>query len=242
MVPLYSCLSFAKALFCLGPEPPCHDNLPAEGGDAEGHHFINTYVKKFNQFCLKLGCVLLGYDLLYQRICQHLFLPTRWDVFLQHPWSILTYFWVHDLFFPTLWDTLCLYAFGNIIISIWHSRSLLWLYLLGGLFSGISVLAIYYIAPGLKHSPTEWLTGSAGCLYAIMVAAASILPHTRFRFPFLGNIKLKHIANALILLACLDLLSSSQPPALARLSGAVVGYLYVRCVRKWQQKRSPLRY
>ena len=72
----------------------------------------------------KVVCVLLGYTNAYQALYQALILPAGWQSFLEQPWSLLTYFWVHDQFWNVLWDIAFLYAFGQLLVAIWHSRVL----------------------------------------------------------------------------------------------------------------------
>jgi membrane associated rhomboid family serine protease len=184
--------------------------------------------------------VLLGYESYYQAAYQYLILPASWESFLRQPWSIFTYFWIHERFFSIIWNALFLYAFGQVMQSIWHTRVLKIIYVLGGMVAGMAFLLLYNLAPGLRgHAAT--LIGPAGNLYAIMVAAALVFPDFYFRLFLVGNIKIKHIAAILLLLACFEL-GSHQAIGIAHLSGGLVGYIYVKFISKFIKFKSILGY
>ncbi|OJW71791.1 MAG: hypothetical protein BGO68_03270 [Candidatus Amoebophilus sp. 36-38] len=188
----------------------------------------------------KAICVLLGYESYYQAIYQYLILPASWESFLHQPWSIFTYFWIHERFFSIIWNALFLYAFGQVMLSIWNSKVLKVIYLFGGIVAGISFLLLYNLAPGLRgHVGT--LVGPAGNLYAIMVATALVLPNFYFRLFFVGAIKIKHIAAVLLLLACFEL-SSHQAIGIAHLAGGLAGYIYVIFINKFVNHKPILGY
>ncbi len=188
----------------------------------------------------KAVCVLLGYTNYYQALYQALILPARWQSFLQQPWSLLTYFWVHDQFWNLLWDIAFLYAFGQLLISIWHSRVLKMIYLVGGIASGVFFLLLCYVAPGL-HGYMGKLVGPAGSLYAVMVATVVATPHFYLRLLVLGSIKLKHIASVLLLLSCFEI-ANYQAVGIAHLSGALIGYLCVKYMRGFLSVQSIFSY
>jgi len=195
-------------------------------------------------FCIlvvsKAMCVLLGYEIYYQRIYQYLILPASWKIFLRQPWSIFTYFWIYEQFFSIIWNAFFLHTFGHLIVSIWHSRILKYIYILGGIVAGVFFLLLYNLAPGLKGYMGS-LVGPAGSLYAVMAAAAIALPNFYFKLLFIGRIKIKHIATALLLLTCFEV-ASHQSVAIAHLCGAIVGYMCVQYIRKFTHFRSYLVY
>ena len=180
---------------------------------------------------IKTAWVLTGYEAHYQTLYQYLSLPASWKAFLHQPWSIVTYFWVHEHFFGTIWSLLLLYAFGQVVMNSLGSKSLLALYVLGGVGGGIFFLLLYNLAPPFRGLSTS-LIGSAGSLYAVMVGAATGVPYFSFRLLFLGTIRIKYIVGFLLLLSFLEL-SDHQPAAgIANLGGALLGYMYASQVSK----------
>jgi membrane associated rhomboid family serine protease len=188
----------------------------------------------------KAICVLFGYENYYRVIYQYLVLPANWNSFLHQPWSIFTYFWIQQEFFSIIWNSLFLYAFGQLIVTLWDSRVLKRIYILGGIVAGILFLLIYNLVPSL-HSYAENLVGPSGNLYAVMVAAAIVLPNFYFRLLFLGSIKIRYIAAILLLLACFEV-GSHQAIGIAHLAGGLAGYIYVKFLNKFFKYNSILSY
>jgi membrane associated rhomboid family serine protease len=182
---------------------------------------------------IKTGLVLAGYEGWYQILFRTLTLPAVWETFLQQPWSLVTYFWVHDAFFDVVWHLLFLYSFGQLLLNSLSSKSLIVLYILGGLGGGICFLLLYNLAPGFQGIHTR-LVGSAASLYAVMAGAATLLPHFYFQFLLIGRIKVKYIVGALLLLSCFEL-SQHQAVGIANLSGALIGYWYVRSFSQFEK-------
>jgi membrane associated rhomboid family serine protease len=175
---------------------------------------------------LKTGLVLAGYEQLYRFFLQNLALPASWGSFLQQPWSALTYFWVQDGFFDVIWHILFLYNFGQLVLYRLRSSNLIWLYILGGIGGSLGFLLVYNLAPGFQGMPMR-LMGPSTSLYAVMVAAGTLLPDFYFQVLLLGRVKVKYIIGALLLLSCFEL-SQHQVSGVANLSGALIGYLYIR--------------
>jgi membrane associated rhomboid family serine protease len=174
----------------------------------------------------KVGLVLVGWGYLYRLWWSYLTLPSPWESFLQQPWSMLTYFWLHDGFFNLVWHLLFLYSFGQLVLYRLTSKSLVLLYVLGGLGGGLCFLLLYNLASGFQGIQTK-LIGPASSLYAVMAGAAFLLPDFYFQFFLIGRIKVKYIVGILLLLSLFEL-AQYQASGVASLSGALIGYLYVR--------------
>lgn len=175
---------------------------------------------------LKIGFLLAGYAEVYQAWWYDLTLPAAWDSYLQQPWSLLTYFWIHDNFFEIIWHLLFLYSFGQLLLYKLRSRHLIILYLLGGIGGGLCFLLLYKVAPGFQGVQAR-LVGAATSLYAVMAGAATLSPHFYFHLLLIGRIPVKYIVGALLLFSCFEL-SQHQVVGVANLSGALIGYVYVR--------------
>lgn len=182
---------------------------------------------------VKTGLVLADYEGLYQVLFRYLTLPAAWEAFLQQPWSLFTYFWVHDAFFDVVWHLLFLYSFGQLFLHSRSSRSLMILYILGGLGGGVCFLLLYNLAPGFQSIYAR-LVGSAASLYAVMTGAATLLPHFYFQLLLVGRIKVKYVVGALLLLSCFEL-SQRQTVGIVNLSGSLIGYLYVRWLPQFEK-------
>ena len=176
---------------------------------------------------LKTVLVLVGGQATYAFLLQYLVLPSSWASYLQQPWTLLTYGWVHTSFFTTLWGFAILYTLGQIVVNLIGNRHFMALYLLGGLAGGGVFLLLYQLSPHLQDTSTL-LFGFSGSLYAIVAAAATLAPQLSFSFLLLGAIRLKYIAGFLILFSLASLSGGAAADSAAQLGGALLGYLYVR--------------
>jgi membrane associated rhomboid family serine protease len=176
---------------------------------------------------LKIVLVVGGYGAAYASLYQNLVLPTSWSAYLHQPWALLTHFWIHVSFFPTLWGLLLLHTLGQIALHRLGSRHFMVLYLLGGLAGGGFFLLLYNIAPYYRGT-TAILAGFSGSLYAVMVAAAMLSPQHSLLLFLLGSIRLKYIVGLFILLTVVNLLGDESAAGIAHLGGALLGYVYVK--------------
>ena len=181
----------------------------------------------FALLLLKIVLVIGGYEAAYTALCHSLALPASWSSFLHRPWSLLTHFWVHVSFVPTLWGLLLLHTLGQVVVNRLGSRHFVTLYLLGGLAGGLLFLLLYNVAPHFQGT-TASLLGFSGSLYAVMVAAATLAPQFSFSFFLLGPLRLKYIAGFLVLTVLLNLVGAEPAASIAHLGGVLLGYIYVK--------------
>lgn len=176
---------------------------------------------------LKIVLVIGGYEMAYTALYQGLALPASWAVCLHQPWALLTHFWVHVSFFPTLCGLLLLHTLGQVIMNRLGSRHFVALYLLGGLAGGFLFLLLYNVAPHFQGTSAS-LLGFSGSLYAVMVAAATLAPQFSFSLFILGPLRLKYIVGFLVLVVLLNLVGAEPAASIAQLGGALLGYVYVK--------------
>lgn len=152
--------------------------------------------------------------------------------FLSHPWGIITYQFIHGGILHLLFNMLWLYWMGRIFIEFLGSRKLLSVYLIGGMAGAILFMIAYQLLP-LFSSISEFgkVIGASGSVLAITVAAATLVPDYTIGLLFFGQVKLKYLAIAAIIL---DLLSMAGPNAgghIAHLGGAMFGFVYIKLLR-----------
>lgn len=121
--------------------------------------------------------------------------PSDVRLLLTHPWTPLTYMFVHFSFWHLLINMLWLWMFGRLLTDIFSNRALTLLYLTGGL-SG----ALFYIAATLFLPVSSALCGASAAVVAVMTAAGLRLPDMPVRLFFFAPVKLKWIVLAGILL------------------------------------------
>ncbi len=161
-------------------------------------------------------------------------LPSYLNEFIFRPWTIITYAFAHSLggLGHIFWNMLFLYWFGKLIVEYLGSQKLVNLYLLGAITGGVSYLVIYNITPGLNDAPSV-LVGASGAVYAITVAAATLIPNYTFYLLFLGPVKIKYIALFGIVVSVVALNAGNNLGGeLAHLGGALMGYFYIKQLQK----------
>ncbi len=157
---------------------------------------------------------------------------TRWfvlsdsfDTILIHPWSLITYGFIHFGFLHILFNMIWLYWFGQFVLNLFTGKRLITVYMLGALFGGLLFVLAYNLFPVFAER-RGFLIGASGAVTAIMVFIAAYAPNTEVRF-FTFNIKLWHIALFLFLFDLVRIPTSGNAGGMmAHVGGALFGYVY----------------
>jgi len=72
------------------------------------------------------------------------------------------------------------------------------------------------------------MVGASAAVYAITVAAATLLPNYTFHLLFIGAVRIKYIALFYIVLSFLGSVGGNAGGNIAHLGGAFIGYFYIR--------------
>lgn len=148
---------------------------------------------------------------------------------LRHPWGIFTYMFIHEGFWHILWNMLGLYWFGQIVQDMIGKPKILPLYIFGGFFGGLLYILAYNIFPVFSTvvSAATCIGASAGVM-AIVLAAATIAPDYELRFVIFGNIKIKWIAMAYVVLDLINIQNGNAGGHIAHLGGALFGFIFIK--------------
>lgn len=162
----------------------------------------------------------------YSEFMSLLAVPQGLTQLAYQPWSILTYMFVHDGFFPILWNLLLLYWFGRIFVQIAGNERVLPLYVMGGIAGAIFYITFLYVVPGLAGT-AQPMIGATSAVMAIVVATAAMRPNYSLRLIFLGAVKLKWIALVMVIIDLFSVANMSYAGgSLAHLGGASIGLLF----------------
>ncbi len=157
-------------------------------------------------------------------------LPTDFVRFLQQPWSVITYAFLHSGVWHLLWNMLYLYVFSKFILNLFTEKRLLTVYLLGAIAGGAVFLLLYNLLPAFKGYSV--LLGASAAVNAVIVFIATYTPNTEIRV-FFFNLKLWHIALIFVLIDLLGLPTSGNAGgSIAHLGGAAFGFLYAQQLLK----------
>lgn len=159
---------------------------------------------------------------------ENLAISSNWKEVLRHPWTFFTSMFLHEGPWHLVFNMLWLYWFGRITGDLLGDRTILPLYIMGGLFGAI----LYLITSTLTGwSGGDMALGASGAVMAIVLAAAVTSPDYQMRFIIIGTVKLKYIALVVIILDLLGTMAGNSGGHFAHLGGALFGYLYVLGLR-----------
>lgn len=162
---------------------------------------------------------------------QQVAIPALIGDFIQKPWTIITYAFAHDLgdIFHILFNMLFFYWFGRLFVEYLGSDKLIAVYLLGAFAGAIAYLLVYNLIPFYQERvPGGGMIGASAAVYAVAVAAATLLPDYTFFLLFLGPVRIKYIAAFYIFLSFLGSVGPNEGGNVAHLGGALLGFVYIK--------------
>lgn len=177
---------------------------------------------------------------IYEKVIDTLAFPAGWQGSFVHFWSWITAMFLHEDFTHILWNLIAFYWFGNIVGDLIGDHRILPIYLMAGISGWIFYLGGASLLPHLIH-PQSHILGASGAVMGIVVAAGVLAPDYIMRLILLGDIKLKFIVLAFVLLDVLWLANDANTGGhIAHLGGAVFGWMYVAMLRQGRDLGNPV--
>ncbi|RYE91095.1 MAG: rhomboid family intramembrane serine protease [Cytophagaceae bacterium] len=167
----------------------------------------------------------------YQPLMRQLALSSDGPTLLRHPWTLLTYAFVHEGFLHILFNMLNLYWFGQLIREYLGDRRLVSLYVLGALAGAAFFLLAYNFIPALMPMVGQPVIGASASVTAIIVAAATLLPDFTFMLFIVGAVKIKWIAVAVVLISLAGINGGNPGGEITHLGGALLGFVYIKMMQ-----------
>ena len=187
-------------------------------------------------FILLISRVVLtlsGFGAVHKEGLKWIMMPASLPTLAKQPWSIFTYFFLHEGLFHILSNLLFLYYFGLLIHQYLGSRKLTNLYILGGVFGAGFYVLMYNIAPYFSGAvDTSFMLGASVGVFAVVVGAATLAPQTTFVLFLLGPVKIVYIAAFYVLLSFANSIGENAGGEIAHLGGAMLGYGYIVALRR----------
>ncbi|WP_214226888.1 rhomboid family intramembrane serine protease [Pedobacter sp. B4-66] len=152
-------------------------------------------------------------------------LPTRF-------YTILTYQFFHEGFLHLLFNMLWLYWVGRIFLDFLKPRQFHFVYLAGGFAGAILFALAFNIFPVFIGSVSVGsVIGSSAAVMAIIVATATLVPDYSIRLLLFGDVKLKYLAIAYIVLDLIGTTSQNAGGSFAHIGGAIIGFTYIKMLQ-----------
>lgn len=147
---------------------------------------------------------------------------------LRHPWSPITYMFVHATFGHIFFNMLILFFFGPPLERAWGGREFLKFYLVCGVGAALTSVLLYrWIGP-------VSVIGASGALMGVMLAFALKWPNARVFLWFIIPVKVKYLVGVIIVLdlwatrSALGAVSGGGVATWAHLGGAATAWIYLR--------------
>ncbi len=162
-----------------------------------------------------------------------LFLPSNLSDLITHPWTLVTYMFMHADIWHILFNMLWLYWLGQIFLLYLNGRQLVTLYFLGGLSGAFLYLLVYNVFPSLELNRFgSLLVGASASVMAIVFAISTLVPNFMINLFIIGPVRLKFIALATVIIDIISIQYSNAGGHIAHLGGAVLGYFFGLKMRK----------
>lgn len=145
------------------------------------------------------------------------------------PWTVATYMFTQFSPLHLLFNLLWLFWFGKILLLSCPSRRLVWLYIGGGVAG-----AAAFILSGVLGADPGWLVGSSASVMAVMTAAAVLMPDRHINFLLVGEVRLKWVAGAAVVLTFLGIGGGDGGAQSAHIAGVLYGLV---CGLVWRRDR-----
>ncbi|MBN2301947.1 MAG: rhomboid family intramembrane serine protease [Lentisphaerae bacterium] len=142
-------------------------------------------------------------------------------------WQVFTYMFLHGSILHLCFNAIVLYVFGVRMEKVLGPERFMFLYLVSGLVAGLGWLAISGWSYGL-------CIGASGAVYGVIGTFAAMFPREQLiLFPFPIVVSVRTMAIAVIVFSLVSLFAGLNDVAhAAHMSGAVVGYLYGRRLKR----------
>lgn len=162
-------------------------------------------------------------------IKEYISVPAYLPELLYKFWTPLTYMFGHEGVFHFIFNMLWLYWFGRIFEDFLTARQLTFTYISGGLMGALLFIAFYNIFPAFNDSvATASLIGASASVMAIVVATATLLPDYSIRLILFGDVKLKFLVIAFIVLDIIGIAGLNAGGMIAHLGGALMGFIFIK--------------
>ena len=147
--------------------------------------------------------------------------------FLQRPWTVLTYFFVHTRFLALLLNMVVLAVVGRMFYRYLGGRKFIVTFLACGVAGSVPVLLASFLFKSLLS--TTLLTGASAAVMGVLVALATYLPDYDLKFfPNQGKgFKFKYLVLIFVGFDLLMVLTAKSPTNMANLGGELCGFLMI---------------
>lgn len=200
-----------------------------EGGYLTRLIYINAAVFLAVKISL-IVCTLFNVPTSWIRFIE---MPASLSVLIYRPWTIISYMFLHTEFLHIIFNLLALYWFGKIFLMFFNQKQIVGVYILGGLGGAVIYLIGYNLLPYFAQSvPNAYILGASASVMAILFATVVYSPNYEIRLALIGNVRLKYLGLAFLIIDILGITATNAGGSMAHLGGAAIGCLYALILKK----------
>ena len=194
------------------------------------------FLKSGNPFIIYIGISVLVFLIvnlfsISGLASQYLAFPSKPELWLNRFYTIITYQFLHGDFFKLLFNMLWLFWMGQLILDFIKPRQFHFIYLGGAIFGAIFYALIFNLIPSFNSNDTSYLIGSSAAVIAILAATATLVPNYSIQLMFFGQVRIKFIVLAYILIDVLSTISINPGSSFAHLGGVLFGFGYIKLLQ-----------
>lgn len=150
--------------------------------------------------------------------------------FINKPWSIMTYSFLHQGLLHFAMNMVMLYYVSKLFFYRFNTKLFLNIYLLGALIGGVLFLLSYNLFPVFSNQ-MGFLVGASASVMAVLIFICASLPQMEVSV-FTFKIKLWQLGAFFVVLDLVQIPNGNSGGHIAHLGGALLGYLYATQLKK----------
>jgi len=159
--------------------------------------------------------------------------PSNLSVLLTRFWTPFTYLFLNRGLLTFIFDMLWFYWIGQIFHEYLGNKKLTAIYIFGGLGGAALFVLGYNIFPLFAtYKLHETVVGAPGCIMAVIVGTATLLPDYTIFMMFIGAVRLKWLALVYVLIDLFLLVGPEPGEAFVHLGGALLGFIYIKQLQR----------
>jgi len=173
-------------------------------------------------------------EFFYRQVLNWLSLPPQTDTLLTRPWTFISTMITHHSIWQLISSMLWLWCFGYILQDLAGNNKLIPIYIYGGITGSVFFVLMNNMVPVLANQvgTAAPLLGAGSAVMAIAVATTTLAPDYRI-FPLInGGIPLWVITLIFVAIDFATLAGSNAGIGAGHLAAGVVGYLFIRQLRR----------
>lgn len=192
---------------------------------------------------VNLACFLQGKasENFGEWVLRWLSVPSNPWVLLTRPWTIITSIFLHADFWHIFFNMLMLWVGGKIFLYFFPKKKIYTVYIWGGIIGNIIFVLSYNLFPVFSDVVQQAIAmGASAGVLAVLIAACAKAPNYQLSLVLLGNVSLKWVAVAMVVIDIISIPGGNSGGHFAHLGGSLFGFLYVY-IPKWNTllKSSP---